>query len=375
MTNNRPSVKFTTALRDHSGYGESCRNILIAMDKAGIEITTTIPTFVYEKIKVGKGAELASRYENKKTDYKINLIKLTPNHFFDKAELDKYNIGWFYWEVIGLDPRWTLMCNRMDEIWTASPGQKKNLIRAGVKKPITVIPDCLEIDTSLYKPYTKPEPFLFYSIFQWTERKNPSALIKAFRKTFRNTKGVGLILKVYREDFYTQAKKFITRDVKQYIREMPPLDNYPPIYLYLDGMSEEELRRLHATGDVFVSSHRGEGWGFPQMEAMSFKKPIISTNFLGIHEYLTDSEAWLIPYKLVNVSNMSHIDFYNNKQLWAQIDTKALSRAMREAYDNRELMRGKGLSGEIFVRHEFNYDIVGLKIKNRLLDIYKEVGL
>ncbi len=52
------------------------------------------------------------------------------------------------------------------------------------------------------------------------------------------------------------------------------------------------------TFDCFVSAHRGEGWGVPQMEAMLMGKPIISTSCGGIHEHLKDKEdALLLPFK------------------------------------------------------------------------------
>jgi glycosyltransferase involved in cell wall biosynthesis len=139
-----------------------------------------------------------------------------------------------------------------------------------------------------------------------------------------------------------------------------------PIFLELNLLSNEQMWRLHQTGDCFVSAHRGEGWGMPQAEAMLMGKPIISTSLGGIHDWLDEKTSWLIPYKMINIFGMGHILWYKKDYLWADIDTKELGKAMKEAFSNRKLVKDKGRKSQEFVRKYFSYEAVAKQMKEAL---------
>jgi len=131
--------------------------------------------------------------------------------------------------------------------------------------------------------------------------------------------------------------------------------------------------KLHSTGDCYVSAHRGEGWGMPQMEALACSNPVISTNFGGIHEWLNKAVSWLIDFKLINVFNMEHISWYSQDQKWAEINREELSKAMLEAYENKEKTRQMGLKARELVEKTFSFEAVGKIMKDRLEEIKKRL--
>ena len=281
-------------------------------------------------------------------------------------ENGKRNIGIIFWEVIGVDKRWVTDMNKMDEIWTPSKTFAKTFKDSGVKVPIKVIGQPF-IKLNEERPFEIENfnGFKFYSVFQWTERKNPKTLLMNYWKTFQGKKDVCLILKTYRAGFNDNESNAIRKDIQDW-KKLSGITDFPKTFFIPYEMSEKEISRLHATGDCFVSAHRGEGWGYPQMEAMTAGKPVISTNFGGIHEYLTDEFSWPISFKYIPVEGMEFIPWYNNTQKWADIDQDELSYAMWQAYNNCELTRQKGKLAQDFVLKTFSLKKIGEQIKSLL---------
>ena len=335
-------ICFSSVFLDHSGYAQAARNILLAMVEAGIEVTTEIVSFARGDVDETPGAKKALELQSRFTDYDKKIIMLTPENYPKYYENGKKNIGLLFWEVIGVDGRWVNYMNKMTEIWTPSEIFAKTFRDNGVTVPVRVI-------TQPYQLINEEQPFntqggdmfKFYSVFQWTERKNPKALLETYWKTFSGVKDVCLILKTYRGSFTPTESNAIRDDIRKWKLEISNID-FPKTYFIPYEMSEQDIQRLHATGDCFVSAHRGEGWGYPQMEAMCSGKPVISTNFGGIHEHMTDEFAWPIKYKFTKVTGMSHIPWYNETQQWAEIDRDNLSKSMWEAYSKPELAKKKG---------------------------------
>lgn len=355
-------VKWKAPFLDSSGYGQASRTAIIALDSVGVDLVTDLVSFSKNLKSSGPGYKIALENMNSNKKYRIKIIQLTPNMFPPEIEKDKYNIGFFFWEVVGLDPMWVWSCNQMDEIWTSSHDHAEVMRTFGVKVPIFVFPVPIEeYDLSV----KKSELFRFYSVFQWTERKNPRSLIRSYFNAFKGNDKVELALKVYRSNFSHKERGAIMDDIEDFKR-MCPMKEYPKISLYLDEMSGEDIMKFHSEGNVFVSSHRGEGWGIPQAEAMSVGNPIISTNWGGIHKWLDNSCSWLIPFTWSNVRNMDHIKHYSTDNLWASIDEKALQSAMIEAYNNPSLVKSKGEKSRELVRKEFSMNTVGNLMKERL---------
>eukprot|EP00959_Pyramimonas_sp_CCMP1952_P109583 2292142-Pyramimonas_sp.AAC.1 len=67
-------------------------------------------------------------------------------------------------------------------------------------------------------------------------------------------------------------------------------------------MSREDLRGYYAAADAFVLPTRGEGWGLPCVEAMAMAKAVITTNFSGATEYLTEDNAYPLPVEKVDAT-------------------------------------------------------------------------
>lgn len=366
------NLKYVGALRDFSGYGEAGRHDVGALLKAGVNITTEIPTYCLEVSNFGDLGDECLNREKLELDYKIKILHVTPNVYPKYFEDGIYHIGRVIWETDKLPAEFAKYAQMCDEIWTASEFNKQSIINAGVTKPIYVIPEAIEDQPVKREPFiaVNNEDFKFYSIFEWTERKNPTALLMAYWREFENIKHVSLTIKTYIDSFRPEKKKEINKYVTD-IKTRLGLENYAPVYLFKDLMTRDQIYRFHSTFDCFVSTHRGEGWGIPQCEAMMMEKPIISSNWGGVHEYLTDGQdALLLNTKSVQVRNNNrNQQWYTPDQNWADVNVDEVREKMRWVYDNRDKASKIGKEGRKTVIKKFSFETVGKMMLERLNQI------
>jgi len=368
------NIKYTSPATDYSGYGEASRHDIAALHSAGVNIKTQIPKYTLEIADFGRLGDLAVGFQENDIPYKIQILHTTPNVYKMYMEPQKYHIGRAFWETDKVPLDFAINLQLMDELWTGSEFNKQSMRNAGVTKPIYIIPEAIDIIAPKADPYIIPEvdKYKFYSIFEWTERKNPGALMEAYYREFQNDENVSLCLKTYVDNFTPEKKKEITIMIRQ-IKLKLNLPKYPEVKIYTNLMDRHQIYRFHNTFDCFVSAHRGEGWGIPQMEAMLTGHPIISTDCGGIHEYLTDQkDALLVPYELIPlVDNSRNRQWYTPDQKWANCDLLVLREKMRFAYENQDIAKEIGLAGKLTVIKKFSFDAVGQLMAKRLEEIEK----
>ena len=363
----------------YSGMGEACRNFVVALDQAGVDVTTELVPNMRSKMHLGFSYDTCERLHGVDVDYKVKIIHTTPDCVTKSLEPLKYHIFHLFWETSELPEWWVWALNLVDEVWTGSEWNKKIFIDSGVKKPIYVFPQ--PIDTGETIPSQKlriygeekeqiKDFYWFYSIFQWIERKDPKTLLKAFWKEFEGVEDVGLVMKTYKEKFSNEELQDILKDVVSWKKELN-LTHFPKVGISHELMSRDKINKLHHTGDCFVSAHRGEGWGIPIVESMLMNNPVISTNLGGVHEYIPRNAAKLISYKTEKVHNMDFVPWYEQRQEWGAIDENELRKAMRWVYENKEEAREMGDSARRFVKTKFSYQAVGKLMAKRLDEIEK----
>lgn len=368
------NVRYMGAAFDYSGYGEAVRHDIAALVAAGIEVTVEPTRHCLEIADFGELGKMVQSKVNNSIPYKIKIIHSTPNLFPQCVEQGVYNIGRVFWETDKLPPDFAAGAELCDEIWTGSKYNYDAIRKAGVTKPIFIIPEVITVDVPEYKPYiadnvSNPlgkESYNFYSIFEWTERKNPEALLTAYWQEFEGCEDVSLTIKTYLDNFTPEKRVEIDNRIRQ-IKAKLGLKHYAPVYLYRNLMDRYQIYRFHSTYDCFVSAHRGEGWGIPQMEAMLLGKPIISTDCGGIHEYLNEDIAMCIPYAHTPVvSNNRNTQWYREDQNWAEVDINSLRKSMREVYAHPKVGKEMGKRASEFVKKTFSPENVGKLMRAKL---------
>ena len=366
------NVRYCGPGLDYSGYGEANRHDIAALTSAGIGVTVELTRHCLEIAEFGQLGEMVRNLSTTPLEYQIKILHTTPNIYGQFIEPGKYHIGRVFWETDKLPPDFAAGISLVNEIWTGSEYCARAIRNSGIDKPIYIIPEAIDANVGTVLPYKTPkiEEYRFYSIFEWTERKNPVALLEAYWQEFTEKDAVALVLKTYVDNFTPDKRRTIDEYIAA-IKKRLQLPYYAPVYLYRHLIARNQIYAFHKTFDCFVSPHRGEGWGIPQMEAMLTGNPIISTDCGGIHEYLKDKEtAYLLPCTMVPlVGNTRNQQWYRDDQKWAQVTVGDIRAAMRYVYGHRDEARGVGELGQKLVKDSFATEVVGKKMLERLQTI------
>lgn len=351
----------------NSGYGEASRGYVLALHKMGVPITASPISFeeirpVNEKY----GGTLASLI-NKPIDYNIVITHATPHHFGPHKEVGKTNIGYTVWETTKLPPDWVEMMNKTDKILTSCSWNADVYKESGVNVPVGVVPHGIEMaEFDGIKPYNikaiNDDTFVFYDIFQFMERKNPTSLVRAYWHAFQNNENVALVLKTYRTN-HSEKDKAMIRETMKRLKKVTPMPNpHAKVYMILDLLSRNEILGLHTRGNCFASLDRGEGFGLNGFTAGACGTPIIITGFGGALEYAKPDNSYLVNYTLQPVFGMLWGPWYTGDQLWAASDIHQASQLMKKVYENKEEAKQKGANLKKYIAENFTWERVAQKM-------------
>ncbi len=370
-----PSVKYSGPFSESSGYAQANRNIIQSLYDVGVDIVTELQVYAHNPTDYGSQYELAKSLLNAHSNYPIKVLHITPNVYAKHKEVGKYHIGHLFWETTGMAKDWQWYLHEVREIWTGCEYNVKCFRDSGFTGPIFTFPQPTNTDRQEEPlPIENARGFVFYSIFQWIERKDPRSLLTAYWREFEHEQNVTLVIKTYGLGFNDNQKQKIYDDIALWKKELG-LASYPNTLIIDYLLSDKDIHRLHESGDCFVSAHRGEGWGCPQAEALCHGKPVISTNLGGVHEWISDEAMCKVGYSMTNVQGMKWAEQYTKDQKWGQVDVSDLRRTMRKIFDNREEAKAIGERGRKEAKEKLNFVTVGNMMRKRLEEIYQEQNL
>lgn len=357
-------ILYTAAIYDSSGYAEAARNYIAALlTQPGIEISCRPVSFEDWRTDLGYHTDIIKPTLNKSIQPDIQIIHLTPENFPRCILPGIKNIGYTVWETTRLPSAWVGYINKLDEVWVPCDWNKDVFRASGVTIPIKKIPHTIDLQEINRAKDIELEPipktgYRFYSIFQWSARKNPEGLIKAYLSEFAHDEPVTLVLKTYIGKNNNEDRTH-TIDAINSIKRDLQLHNEPTprIKLIHGGLSRDEMISLHRQCDCFVLPHRAEGWGVPHFEAMAVGNPVITTGFSGNLEFMNGKTSYLVDFSMTPVSGMGK-PTYNGKAEWAEPNLSNLRYLMRDVFSNQAHAKEKGLLGREYVS-KFNWDKIG----------------
>jgi len=369
------SIKYSGPWAEASGYAQANRNIIQAISETNVDLVTELQVYANHQTDYGNQFNIAKLRQNKHGNYPIKVLHITPNVYQKHKEVGKYNIGHLFWETTRMSDKWAWYLNEVREIWTGCEANVNTFKEMGFVGKIFKFPQPLEVNRDEKpKQIEHARGFIFGSVFQWTERKNPKALLKAYWKEFENDVDVTLVIKTYGLGFEKHETDKIYNQIEEWKKEFKQ-ERYPNTLIIDYLLTSKEVHELYESYDAMVFTHRFEGWGIPIAESLVHAKPVISTNIGGVHEWISDSGMYKVGYKLIDVFGMSWAEQYNcpgNK--WAEIDETELRQKMRHVYTNRDEAKNCALRGRKEVREKFNFKTVGNLMKDRIEEIYREQG-
>lgn len=360
-------IRYTGPVFDNSGYARANRGNILALHNAGVPITINPISFESARPDLGKDGDTLKSLVNSGIDYNVNITHTTPEFWKDNLIEGVTNIGYTIWETTKLHPEWPKYINNsVDKVLVGCEWNKEVFKDSGVVIPIGVVPHGIsKQEYNKVKGYNiaglSKDDCMFYSVFQWTERKHPLAMIKAYYHAFSGVDDVALVLKTYRSDYSENEKKAIRETIKR-LKAVMPMDHYPKIILISDMLTEAEISALHKRGDCYVSLDRGEGFGLSPFQSGAAGNPIIITGFGGATEYAKEDNSYLVDYQLTPVYGMPWSPWYKGDQLWAEPDIVHGAEAMRSVYKNREAAKIKGLKLKEYIETNFSWEAIASRI-------------
>lgn len=349
------------------GVGEGMRATIRAIEE------TDIP-FVINNITVPWHRNLDNTYTNFSEDnpYPINLVHINPNlklfqRLGNQFFKNKYNIGFWVWEVADFPSQWKFAFDIFDEIWTYSNHSLEAISAVSPIPVLKVMPSLALSEPSFDEKLIKlPEDkFIFLFMFDFhsiLKRKNPYGVIRAFQEAFSNSnKNVLLVIKSSNSKHFPQERDYI----KSLIETSPSI-------LFMDGLlSKREVNYLIYNCHCYVSMHRAEGFGLTMAEAMYYEKPVIATGYSSNVDFMNVGNSFLVKYDIVKTTE----DYgpYLKGSIWAEPDIYHAASIMKHVFDNYEEAKEIGERASQEIKYLLDPKFVGKRIGRRLEYIMKKI--
>ena len=372
------NVTYISACLDSSGYAEAARNHIAALDSVGVNVNVVPISFEGYRSDLGRLGAKVQDLIKRHHPGDIQILHMTPQNYNRMRDLKKYNIGYAAWETDRLPPDWVDLCNGLQEMWVPSTYNKTVFEESGVKVPIFVMPHPFDVEGvkedeekgNSVVANLSDEDFVFYSIFQWIERKNPVDLLKAYLTEFKPDEKVAMVLKTYlvnpNNPREAQSIREMIRDVKKKLY----MKHYPKVLLISSLLSKNQIKTLHRQGDCYVSLHRCEGFGIPFAEAMLERNPVITTGYGGPTDFMTTQS--LVNHMVTPVYGMPW-KTYTGHMKWAQPDVMDARRLMREMFEDQKKAKEQGQAGFDEITQNLSWEKIGGRMKARLEEIAEDL--
>jgi glycosyltransferase involved in cell wall biosynthesis len=356
------SVNYFAEVFHATGYGEAARSYIYAFRTADIEVHVTNINPKDHHVSDDLIATLLSHDSNADFD----ILHCIPSRWASIAHrLDK-TIAVTVWEADRIPVPWRRQLNRAIDTWVPSKFNavvfSRQLATPTYRLPYPVpvglaagtVPPSVDVNLGIGSG-----EFVFYSIFEWQDRKNPLGLIEAFLRAFPDECGAVLVIK-------TDARS--AHDAKQALERLRAVtDSHARVVLHCSLFNPTLIEALHARGDCYVSLHRGEGWGYPLFEAALRGKPVIATAYGGPLDYLDSRHHWLVRNTAVTISKPYF--YFREPMRWGEPDLNHAQQGLCWVYQHRDEAREAAKHAAARLRGTYSLQNVGMMAKLRLLQL------
>jgi len=323
-----------------TGYDAHTKNLGLELQRSGVNVSFEGPRPAESQ--VGQEPELLEILNNNFRYDTTLMINLPDQWRLKISEMPEKFIGYCVWEGDKVPVHWKEIFNddRINQIWVASNHTKLAIENTKISTDkVRVVPH--GVNTDIFKPIKvdRDNTFTFMANKGWSkgmeDRGGIQYAMLAFKQEFTKKDNVKMIVKInmaYNNPNWDLAKDMLAIGIDKY----PDGQN---IHVIPENIPYHQLPELYNKGDCFVCPTRSEAFGLTMAEAMACGLPVITTNFGGQTDFVNNENGWLIDYTLENVKG----DLMYEGIKWAVPDMIHLRKCMREAYENRDITRAKGL--------------------------------
>jgi len=352
------------------GLGEAARLYVRAFSAAGVDVTTTTveldrPVEDADR-RLGKDyGKLAFADLEAAEECAFNLICVNADElprFVGDAGADFFagrrSIGVWAWETDVIPDRWDAMYAHLDEIWVYSRYVAENLSRASpipvvCVPPPVVAPDAAGVTSGIDLPPGFRFMFMF-DFFSTPKRKNPTAVIEAFKRAFSPGEGPQLLIKT----IHGEARP------REYDELRDAARGREDVHIVDRALSATAKNALMAECDCYVSLHRSEGYGLTLAECMALGKPVIGTAYSGNLDFMSPANSYLVDHAMTVVG--ADVEIYPAEGHWAEPDIDHAAALMREVHGDPEKAQARGARARADIEATLSPEVVGRIAHDRL---------
>lgn len=331
-------------IRGQFGLAESARLYARSLIEAGTDVA------LYDiDLDLPHGWDDVSleRWIGTETPHAVSIIFVNPDYLdaalaqIGEARLrGRYLIACWFWELETIPAEWIDALAHVDEVMVASQFVE-DAFRRVTDKPILRVPLPLSAlpDSGLERADfgLEEEKFTFLVTFDfnsWVARKNPYAVLAAFREAFpADRDDVRLLIKSSNGFRHPDRFRLLLKEVESDHR----------VVVRDEVIDRAHVNALQRCCDVYVSLHRSEGFGLGLAECMAIGKPVIATNWSGNLEFMDADCAVLVGYQLVPVKPGEYP--HGEGQHWAEADITQAALRMKGLADDPQAARELGRRG------------------------------
>ena len=284
-------------------------------------------------------------------------------HLGKEIFADRYNVGYWAWELSNFPDAWCPSFQLVDEVWAPSRFIEQAIANK-TSSPVIRMPLAVnfpEPNGMTRESFGLPEDrFLFLFFFDFTsyvQRKNPEGAIRAFLQAFPDVDDtrVGIVIKMNGVDLRPQEFNAFVQSI----------DREDPRVILMDKvLTDRETKALMKLCDCFLSLHRSEGFGRGLAEAMYLGKPVIATGYSGNLDFTNEHNACLVDYRLIPVKD--HEYPFATGQKWADPDIDHAVWFMRRLVNELHYAQTIGQNAAYFIKTYHSPNAVGANYRARL---------
>jgi glycosyltransferase involved in cell wall biosynthesis len=353
-----------------SGYGSEARAFVKALDATGYPIATRPVAWGRATVRLPDADRdrlhaLARRAVRRDA---VVVQHSFAEHFQRGAE--RVAVVRTMFETDRLPDGWAAALERVEGVWVPSRHNLTTFAAGGVPRAkLALLPGTADMDAfAPLGPQERLAPdgvFVFLSVFEWSLRKAPDLLFRAYAELFSGRDDVLLALRIAPPTGRTSSE--VAEAVARTLARFAPGGVAPPFRL-LDERAEDALPALYRGADAFVLPSRGEGFGRPYLEAAAVGLPVVATRWSGHLDFLDDRISYLVDAPLVDVPARAAAELPRFKgHRWAEPDFAQLKAKMREVFEDRRGAKEKGRRAAASVRRTHAPAVVA-KTLRALLD-------
>jgi glycosyltransferase involved in cell wall biosynthesis len=268
----------------------------------------------------------------------------------------RFHAAWIWWESSAVPPSWAARLSGLD-VAIAGSSFIANVVAGSLMltpviealHPLPVFPPVAPARERFGLPADATVFVLSFDPNGDPLRKNPFGAIEAFRMAFpAEEKGVCLAIRVNHAN--TEIGELTLKEMARFAQ------GDPRIRFLVEPMGYEEVLSLYASGDVYVSLHRGEGLGLGLMEAMALGKPVIATAWSGNMSFMDATCGALVRYRTAPVKGVFHFfkpEFAGSGTYWAEPLLNDAAAWMQRLHSNRAEREAMGRAAKVAIeRHQ-----------------------